>query len=85
MTEQPLTSEQEIQALRQELTTSQETIESLVFYSSPIQFNSTLFKGFKLVLDKLMEIDKTMREIEVKISDKQQTKDKDVVGSETMA
>jgi len=63
-----LTPEQQIIALSEQLSQSEQVIENITFFSNPIRFNSTLFQGFKLILDKVVEIEAKLIKIEEKLN-----------------
>ena len=63
-----LTPEQQIIALSEQLSQSEQVMENITFFSSPARFNSTLFQGFKLILDKITEIETKLTKIEEKLN-----------------
>jgi len=54
--------------LEQQIAIDKEIIDGLQFYSSPIRFNSVLFEGFKLILEKLANIETRITNIENKLT-----------------
>lgn len=47
-------------------------IDSIQFYTNPVRFNPVLFKGFKMILDKISVIEDKISKIEAKINGSQQ-------------
>ena len=58
--QEELKPEEKIQDLEAEIQGRDEIIENLMFYSNQTNFNATLFKGVKLILEKLQKIEEKL-------------------------
>lgn len=52
--------QEEIEKLKNLLEKQTEMNENLLFFSDPLTFNNTLFKGMKIILEKLQKIEEKL-------------------------
>ena len=64
---------QQLLALEQQVEENSEVINNLTFFSSPVRFNAVIFKGFRVILDKITKMEENLQKIELKLNERKDT------------